>query len=114
MSGRVIKEIANGAKKISIILAEEVQDKGFIRLRGSIDPAVIAQTADRVASAFNGQTLMTTSQKSRADKIIITSMPHPSPEDPEDHSTIYVKDSTGKNICVGHVTTDTSKQQPAR
>ena len=38
-------------------------------------------------------------------------MPHPSPEDPEDHSTVYVKDSDGRDVCVGHVTTNPIKQQ---
>lgn len=72
---------------------------------------------------------MTESQKAQADKIMITyniieyeqleahilmscrSMPYPSDDDPEDHSTIFVKNSGGNNICVGHVTTDASKQQ---
>jgi len=38
-------------------------------------------------------------------------MPHPSAEDPDDHSTIDVKDAAGKNDCVGHVTTNPSKQK---
>ncbi len=38
-------------------------------------------------------------------------MPHPSPEDPEDHSTIYLKDSAGRDVYVGHVTSDAGKQQ---
>ena len=40
-----------------------------------------------------------------------SSMPHASPDDPEDHSTIKVKDSAGQDVCIGHVTTDPSKQQ---
>ncbi len=40
-----------------------------------------------------------------------SSMPHPSADDPDDHSTIYVKDSAGKNVCVGHVATNPSKQK---
>lgn len=39
------------------------------------------------------------------------SMPHPILEDPKDHSTIYVKDFVGRDICVGHVATDAFKQQ---
>ena len=38
-------------------------------------------------------------------------MPHPSADDPDDHSTIYVKDSAGKDVCVGHVATNPSKQK---
>lgn len=72
MSGRVVKEVANGARKVSIILAEEVQDRGYKRLINSIDPTVIAQTAEKVANAFSGSKMMTASQKARAGKIIIT------------------------------------------
>lgn len=72
MSGRVVKEIANGARKVAIILAEEVQDKGFNRVIDAIDPTVITQTAERVANAFSGSKMMTTSQKAQAGKIIIT------------------------------------------
>ncbi len=38
-------------------------------------------------------------------------MPHPSPEDPANHSTVYVKDSAGKDVYLEHVTIDKSKQQ---
>lgn len=38
-------------------------------------------------------------------------MPRPSLGDPDEHSTIYVTDSAGANVCVGHVTTDASKQR---
>lgn len=72
MSGRVVKEVANGARKVSIILAEEVQDRGFKRVIDALDPALIAQTAEKVANAFSGSTMMTASQKARAGKIIIT------------------------------------------
>ena len=72
MSGRVVKEVANGARKVSIILAEEVQDRGYKRLINSIDPTVIAQTAEKVANAFSGSKMMTANQKARAGKIIIT------------------------------------------
>lgn len=72
MSGRVVKEVANGAKRVSIVLAEEIQDKGFKRVLDAIDPALITTTAEKVASAFSGSTLMTEAQKSQADKIIIT------------------------------------------
>jgi hypothetical protein len=72
MSGRVVKEVANGAKRVSIVLAEEIQDKGFKRVVDAIDPALITATAEKVASAFSGSTLMTEAQKSQADKIIIT------------------------------------------
>jgi hypothetical protein len=69
MSGRVVKEVANGAKRVSIVLAEEIQDKGFKRVLDAIDPALITATAEKVASAFSGSTLMTEAQKSQADKI---------------------------------------------
>ena len=72
MSGRVVKEVANGAKKISIILAEEVQDRGYKRVVDAIDPALITQTAEKVANAFRGSKMMTASQKARAGQIIIT------------------------------------------
>lgn len=72
MSGRVVREVVNGTKKVSIILAEEVQDKGFKRVITAIDPTRIAQTAEKVANAFNGSQLMTTTQKEQAHKIIIT------------------------------------------
>jgi hypothetical protein len=72
MSGRIIKEVAHGAKRVSIILAEEVQDKGFKRAIDAIDPALVAETAEKVANAFSGSTMMTESQKAQADKIIIT------------------------------------------
>ncbi|GIK02901.1 hypothetical protein Aspvir_006964 [Aspergillus viridinutans] len=112
MSGRVIREIVHGAKKIPIILAEEVRDKGFRRVIDAIDPAVVQQTGDNVERAFKGPKMMTPSQKDITDRIIVTSMPHSeSPNDLEDHSTIYVKDSAGRDICVGHVTTDPTKQQ---
>ena len=72
MSGRVVKEVAYGARRVSIMLAEEVKDKGFKRSIHAIDPALITQTADKVANAFNGSTMMTASQKAQADKIVIT------------------------------------------
>lgn len=72
MSGRVVKEVICGAKKVSIILAEEVRDKGFKRLVDSIDPTIIAQTAEKVSNAFSGSTMMTASQKAQAEKILIT------------------------------------------
>lgn len=72
MSGRVVKEVANGARKVSIILAEEVQDKGYKRVIDATDPTVIAQTAEKVANAFSGSEMMTAGQKARAGKIIIT------------------------------------------
>lgn len=59
MSGRVIKEIANGAQKVAILLAEEVQEKGFKRIIDAIDPALIAHTVDKVKNAFTGPTMMT-------------------------------------------------------
>lgn len=59
MSGRVVKEVANGARKVSIILAEEVQDKGYKRVIDAIDRTVIAQTVEKVANAFSGSKLMT-------------------------------------------------------
>ena len=128
MSGRIVKEVANGAKKISIVLAEDVRGKGFKRAIDAIDPAVVDQTAEKVANAVKASTMLTANQKARASKIVITydlacnslesdlliedrSMPHPSPEDPDEHSTVYIKDSDGKNICVGHVASDSSKQK---
>jgi len=72
MSGRVVKEVANGAKEISIILAKEVQDRGYKRAVSAIDPALITQTAEKVADAFRGSGMMTASQKARASQIIIT------------------------------------------
>lgn len=74
MSGRVVREVANGAKKVSIILAEEVQDRGFNfkRVIAAIDPARVAQTADKVANAFSGSKLLTASQKEQAPNSIIT------------------------------------------
>ncbi|KAJ9226790.1 hypothetical protein DTO027B5_1874 [Paecilomyces variotii] len=112
MSGRVIKEMVHGSKKIPIILAEEVQDRGFKRVIDAIDPTIVQQTGDRVEDAFKGVKMMTPAQKARTEKIVITSMPHSdSPNDPEDHSTVYAKDSAGHNVCVGHVTTDQNKQQ---
>ena len=71
MSGRVIKEVANGAKRVSILLAEEVQDRGFKRVIDAIEPQRIAQTAEEVANAFKGSKLMTQSQKEGAARIII-------------------------------------------
>ena len=71
MSGRVIGGIANGTRKISIILAEEVQDRGFKRIIDAIDPAIISQTAKMVATAFSGSTIMTAGQKSQANEIVI-------------------------------------------
>jgi hypothetical protein len=50
MSGRVVTEVANGAKRVSIVLAEEIQDKGFKRVLDAIDPALITATAEKVAS----------------------------------------------------------------
>ncbi|KAF7125328.1 hypothetical protein CNMCM5793_001506 [Aspergillus hiratsukae] len=72
MTGRVIKEIVHGAKKIPIILAEEVRDKGFRRVIDAIDPAAIQQTGDNVERAFKGPTMMTPSQKAITDKIVVT------------------------------------------
>lgn len=46
MSSRVVKEVPNGAKKISIILAEEVLDRGYKRVVGAIDPVLVGQTAE--------------------------------------------------------------------
>lgn len=128
MSSRIVKEVANRAKKVSIILAGEVQDRGYKRVIDAIDPVVIGQTAENVANAFSASKMITASQKARASKIIITygtarrrlkmeilmknrSIPHPSADDPDEHSTIYIKDSAGKNVCVGHVATDPSKQK---
>lgn len=68
MSGHVVKEVANGAKKISIILAEEVQDRGYKRVIDAIDPAIIQQTVEKVANAFSGSKMMTTSQKARPSR----------------------------------------------
>ena len=72
MSSRIIKEVAHGAKKVSIILAEEVQDRGYKRVIDAIDPVVIGKTAENVAKAFSASKMMTASQKARASKIIIT------------------------------------------
>lgn len=72
MSGRVIREVANGARRVSIILAEEVQDRGYKRVIDAIDPTIIAQTAENVANAFSGSIMMTAGQKAQAGKIIIT------------------------------------------
>lgn len=71
MSGRVVKEITNGPKKISIILAEEVQERGFKRIIDAIDPQHVTQTAERVADAFSGSSMMDDSQKAQTDKIVI-------------------------------------------
>lgn len=38
-------------------------------------------------------------------------MPHPSDQDPEEHSTVLMEDSQGVEVAKGHVTTDESKQE---
>ena len=61
MSGPVVKEVAYGARRVSIVLAEEIKDKGFKRPIDAIDPALITQTADKVANAFSGSSMITAS-----------------------------------------------------
>ncbi len=73
MSGRIVKEVVNGAKRVSTIPAEEVQDRGFKRVIDAIDLALVAETAEKVANVFSGPKLMNANQEARADKIIITS-----------------------------------------
>ena len=67
-----MREVANGAKKLSIIVAEEVQYKGFKRVIDAIDPSLLTQTVENVVNAFNGSKMMTAGQKAKADKLIIT------------------------------------------
>ena len=127
MASRFVKQFADGAKKVSILLAEEVQDRGYKRIVDAIDPATVAQTADDVAKAYNGSAMLTESQKAQVCELLIMydrhcicnrrrlmpsrSMPHPSPEDPDPHSTILMKNQNGQKVCVGHVTTDPNKQK---
>ena len=59
----MVREGAYGARRVSIILAEEIKDKGFKRSIDAIDPALITQMADKVANAFSGSTMMTASHK---------------------------------------------------
>jgi hypothetical protein len=72
MSGRVIRECLSSVRRVPIVLSERVQDRGFQRLIDAIDPAVITQTADAVAKAFNGSVMLTQDQKEQAAKILIT------------------------------------------
>ncbi len=72
ISGRIVKEVANGVRKVSIILAEEVQDKGYKRVIDIIDLTMIIQIAEKVANVFSGSKIITAGQKARAGKIIIT------------------------------------------
>jgi hypothetical protein len=38
-------------------------------------------------------------------------MPHESPADPKNHSTIEIKDENGAPLANGHLTTDPNKQE---
>lgn len=64
MSSRVIKVATSGAKKVPIVVAEEIQEKGLKCVIVSIDPHSIAQTPERVAIAFNREKSMNQIQKS--------------------------------------------------
>jgi hypothetical protein len=70
-------------------------------------------------SAFSGSIVASDVEKARIENLRITyeipfalnlllthirSMPHPNPEDPVDHATIYATDRFGKTVCVAHVT----------
>ena len=72
LTGRVIRNMARGARTIPILVGEVVQDQGFIRVIDAIEPAVITESADRVENAFKGSAMLTESQKDDTDKIIIT------------------------------------------
>ena len=63
MSGRDIREVAYGMRRVSIILEEEVKDKGFRRLIDAIGPAFITQTVDKVMNAFSGSTMLAGARK---------------------------------------------------
>ncbi|KFZ02709.1 hypothetical protein V500_00009 [Pseudogymnoascus sp. VKM F-4518 (FW-2643)] len=119
MSGRLMKTIVIGGRKVSIYVAEEVQEKGFKRVIDAIDPSVVNSTVEKTAAAFSGSIVASDAEKARIENLRITygipfalnllltqirSMPHPSPEDPVDHATVYATDKYGKTVCVAHVT----------
>ncbi|KAF2253494.1 hypothetical protein BU26DRAFT_601611 [Trematosphaeria pertusa] len=115
MSGaRFIKYTNLAGKQVPIYVASEVQHAGYKRLLDSIDPNTLNQTVAKVESAVENNRLFTASQASRTSSITITSMPHPSNEDPNEHSTVVAQDTQGTQVAKGHVTTDASKQQAAR
>ena len=83
MSGRVIHEVVNGARKVSIVLASEVKDQGFKRVIDAIAPEVIAETATKVAAAFNGSAMLTESQKAETNSVLVTYFHPPKAKTPQ-------------------------------
>ena len=54
LAGRVIRNMALGARTVAVLLAEVVQEKSFKRVIDAIEPAIIDETAERVENAFKG------------------------------------------------------------
>ena len=89
-------------------------DRGFKCVTDAIDPKRVAETVKKVANAFNGPNHGMQARRPKQKRpehvwkqlkakieahipIKDGSMPHPSAENPDDHSTIYVQDSAGQN-----------------
>ncbi|KAI9674437.1 MAG: hypothetical protein M1817_001775 [Caeruleum heppii] len=111
MSGQLLRQFASSGQMRTIVLAERVVERGYMRVISAIDAQVKADTAARVEAAFQGSAMLSDEAKARIVTAQIVSMDHTSDADPEPHSTVRFFDVRGTEVATGHVPTDASKQQ---
>ena len=58
MSGQLIRQFAYGGYTRSIMVAEQVMERGYWRVISAIDPSIKAETAAKVEAAFQGSTML--------------------------------------------------------
>ncbi|KAH7388832.1 hypothetical protein BKA66DRAFT_548538 [Pyrenochaeta sp. MPI-SDFR-AT-0127] len=114
MTTRFMRNAVVAGRQVSIYVATEIRHAGIKRAIDSVDQGRLNDTINRVADALTGNTLLSTIEASRVQKVVITSLDHESPADPETHSTVILEDLQGGFVGTGHVTKDTNKQQGAR
>ncbi len=66
MSGRLLKKFTFGGQTRSIMIAEQVVERGYSRVVSAIDPKVKAETAAKVEAAFQGPTMLSNDVKASA------------------------------------------------
>ncbi|KAF2180929.1 hypothetical protein K469DRAFT_458029, partial [Zopfia rhizophila CBS 207.26] len=94
-----------------IYVAQEVQHAGYKRVIDAIDANILNDTVEKVKAAAEGDKLLSQTQKASTSSITITSMPHPSDNDPNPHSSVLFQSAEGWEVCKGHVVPDQKNQE---
>ncbi|KAL3418823.1 hypothetical protein PVAG01_09044 [Phlyctema vagabunda] len=115
MSGQLLKQFAFPAgHKMSVFLAQTVNDQGFRRAVDAIDPKVKEDVARKAEAALKNVQMVPAHIQSQVAKVVLTSLDHVSPMDGTKHATGVLEDNEGKFLGKIHIASDPADQQPMR